>query len=195
MTTGCPGGRLQVVHHALRVHPARFAAYSRRGSPLVCTGLAALLLAVSGCLYGFSGGGLPAHVKTVAVMPFENETATPDLPRELQVALRDGIRSRLGLRDATEERANALVRGKITRYEIDIPVGFSANPAQATSARRRLRVQVDIEIVDQVTGKTLWSRVGMQAEGEYAERGEAQGRRQAIERIVSDVIEGAQSQW
>lgn len=162
---------------------------------LATTSLAlTVLLAGAGC-YGFVGGGLPPHVKTVAVMPLENETATPDLPAELQEALRDGLRARLGLREASEERASALVRGKITRYEPDIPVGFSSNPNQATTARRRLRVQVDIEIVDQVTGKTLWSRIGMQAEGEYAERGEAQGRRQAIERIVNDVIEGAQSQW
>lgn len=152
------------------------------------------LLAIVGC-YGFAGGGLPPHVKTVVVLPFENETAAPELPRELQDALREGLQSRLGLRDAPEDRAGAIVRGKVTRYEIDIPVAFSANPAQATSARRRLRVQADIEIVDQVTGKVLWSRTGIQAEGEYAERAEAQGRKQAIDRIVNDVIEGAQSQW
>lgn len=161
------------------------------------TVLLALLFAggVSGCLYGFAGGGLPQHVKTAAVLPFENETTTPELPLELQEAMREGLQSRLGLRAAPEDRAGALVRGKITRYEVDIPVGFSADPTQATSARRRLRVHVDVEIVDQVTGRVLWSRTGIQAEGEYAERGEAQGRKQAVDRIVNDVIEGAQSQW
>lgn len=148
-----------------------------------------------GACYGFAGGGLPQHVRTVAVLPFENETATPELPLELQEALRLGLQNRLGLRDAPEERANAVVRGKVTRYEIDIPVGFSANAGQATSARRRLRVSVDVEIYDQVANKVLWSRNGMQAEGEYADRGEASGRKQAIERLVADVIEGAQSQW
>lgn len=162
-------------------------------------GLSALvllaLLPLAGCLYGFAGGGLPPHVRTVAVLPMDNETSSPELPRELQDALRTGLQSRLGLRDAPEERANAVVRGKITRYDLDMAAGFSANPSQATSARRRLRVYVDIEIVDQVTGKVLWTRTGMQAEGEYADRGEAQGRKQAIDRIVNDVIEGAQSQW
>lgn len=153
------------------------------------------LLPLAGCLYGFAGGGLPPHVRTVAVLPMDNETSSPELPRELQDALRAGLQSRLGLRDAPEERANAVVRGKITRYDLDMAAGFSANPSQATSARRRLRVYVDIEIVDQVTGKVLWTRTGMQAEGEYADRGEAQGRKQAIDRIVNDVIEGAQSQW
>jgi hypothetical protein len=50
-------------------------------------------------------------------------------------------------------------------------------------------------MIDQVTGKTLWQRKGLLAEGQYEERAVAAGRRQAIERIVNDVIEGAQSQW
>jgi hypothetical protein len=155
----------------------------------------ALLVALGGCWYGFAGGGLPPHVRTVAVMPFENESSSPELPLELQEGLRDAMRSRLGLREAPEVRAHAVVRGKIRGIELDVPVAFSANPNQATSARRRLRVQVDVEIVDQVTGKTLWSRSGMTADGEYSEGGEASGRKQAVERIVNDVIEGAQSQW
>jgi hypothetical protein len=154
----------------------------------------ALLLAATAC-YGFAGGGLPPHVRTVAVLPFENESTSPELPRELQDALREGLQARLGLRDASEARANAIVRGRITRYAFDEPVAYSSNPAQATSARRRLRVQVNIEIVDQVTGRVLWSKSGMSAEGEYSERNELAGRRQAIDRIVNDVIEGAQSQW
>jgi len=157
--------------------------------------LVILTASLTGCLYGFAGGGLPTHIRTVAVMPFDNETATPELPRELQEALRQGMQNRLGLRDAPEDRASAVVRGTVTRYELDIPVGFSANPNQATSARRRLRVLVDIEIVDQVTGKVLWQKTGVSAEGEYADRGEAEGRKQAIERIVTEIIEGAQSQW
>ena len=157
--------------------------------------LVILTASLTGCLYGFAGGGLPTHIRTVAVMPFDNETATPELPRELQEALRQGMQNRLGLRDAPEDRASAVVRGTVTRYELDIPVGFSANPNQATSARRRLRVLIDIEIVDQVTGKVLWQKTGVSAEGEYADRGEAEGRKQAIERIVTEIIEGAQSQW
>ena len=166
---------------------------ARRFLPLTATGL--LIASLTACLYGFAGGGLPAHVRTVAVLPFDNETSTPELPRELQEALRTAMQSRLGLRDAPEDRANAVVRGKVTRLEEGVPVAFSANPNQSTSARRRLRVHVDIEIVDQVTGRTLWTRSGMSADGEYAEGSEAQGRKQAIDRIVNDVIEGAQSQW
>src|SRR5215208_77947 len=155
-----------------------------------------VLVALTACIpYGFTGGGLPSHIKTVAIVPFENQTAAPELPRELTDALRTRLHDRLGLRDSAEARANAIVRGTTQRYEVDIPIGYSANNRQATTAKRLLQMVVDIEMVDQVTGKTLWQRKGLLAEGQYEERGEAAGRRQAIDRIVNDVIEGAQSQW
>lgn len=145
--------------------------------------------------YGFSGGGLPSNIKTVAIIPFDNETASAELPRELTDALRDGLEHRLGLRTATEAKADAVLRGKIVRYDIDVPVAVSADRNQATSARRQLSIGVDIELVSQSDGKVLWQRSGLMGEGQYAENAEATGRKQAIEKIVSDVIEGAQSQW
>lgn len=145
--------------------------------------------------YGFTGGGLPSHIRTVAIVPFENQTATAELPRELSDALRSQLRDRLGLRDASEAKANAIVRGTIQRYEVDIPIGYSAGNRRTTTARRLLQLVVDIEMVDQVTGKTLWQRKGLLAEGNYEERGVAAGRQQAIKRIVDSVVEGAQSQW
>lgn len=155
-----------------------------------------VLVALTACIpYGFTGGGLPSHIRTVAIVPFDNQTTAPELPRELTDALRTRLHDRLGLRDASESRANAIVRGTIQRYETDIPIGFSASDRAATTAKRQLQLVVDIEMVDQVTGKTLWQRKSLLAQGEYEERGEALGRKQAIDQIVSTVIEGAQSQW
>jgi hypothetical protein len=155
-----------------------------------------VLVALNACIpYGFTGGGLPSHIRTVAIVPFENQTATPELPRELTDALRSQLKNRLGLRDASEAKATAIVRGTIQRYETDIPIAFNANNKQATTARRLLQLVVDIELIDQVSGKTLFQRKGLLAEGQYEERGEPTGRKQAIDRIVTTVIEGAQSQW
>jgi len=154
------------------------------------------VLILTGCLYSLSGGGgLPRHIRTVAVLPFENETANPEVAGELHLVLRKTLGDRLGLREAPEGRASALVSGIIRKYEPDVPVGFSADPALATTARRRVQVIIDVKIVDQTTGKILFERSGLSAEGEYAERAEPAGRKQALERIVNDIIEGAQSQW
>ncbi len=156
----------------------------------------AFVLATTGCLYSLSGGGgLPKHVRTVAVVPFENETVSTELTGELHQELRKGMMDRLGLRDANEQRAHAVVTGKIMTYEVDVPVSFSADTNRATSARRRLQLTVDVKITDKTTGKVLYERSGVSAEGEYAEREEAAGRKQAIQRIVNEIIEGAQSQW
>jgi hypothetical protein len=155
-----------------------------------------VLVALTACIpYGFTGGGLPSHIRTVAILPFDNQTAAPELPRELTDAIRTGLHDRLGLRDASEAKANAIVRGTIQRYEVDIPIGYTAANKQVTTASRQLQLVVDIELLDQVTGKTLWQRKGLLAEGQYQERGEAEGRKKAIATIVQNMIDGAQSQW
>lgn len=152
-------------------------------------------VALSGCVYGFAGGGLPPTVRTIAIIPFDNQTPSAELQQEFMARLRRELRSRLGVREAGEAQASAVVRGLITRYEPDIPIAFSSDRTQSVAARRKLMLTIDIEIFDQTAGRVLWARKGMTAEGEYAERAEAEGRRQAIEKLVNDVIEGAQSQW
>jgi len=166
----------------------------RRFGALSVVALVALTSAC-GVRYGFAGGGLPSHIRTMAVLPFENETASPELQRELFDLLRRELRGRLGVREGAEATADAIVRGAIKGYDLDIPVGISADPQQARTARRKLQVTVDIEIVDQSNNRVLWQRRGLRAEGEYAERAEAEGRLAALRKLVNDIVEGAQSQW
>ena len=154
-----------------------------------------LVLTACGVRYGFSEGAFPSNIRTMAILPFDNQTATPEVQNELFESMRHELQKRLGVRDAAQEKADALVRGTIVSYDVDVPVAFSADPRQAVSSRRRLQITIDVEIVDQTTGKTLWQRRGLRAEGEYAERAETEGRKQAIAKIVNDIVEGAQSQW
>lgn len=157
--------------------------------------MAVSLTTACGIRYGFSQGAFPSHVRTMAILPFENQTASPELQSELLERMRRQLQSKLGVRDAAEERADAIVRGKIVGYDADVPVTISADPRQAVSARRKLQITIDVEILDQTNGKILWQRKGLRAEGEYAERAEPDGRREAIDKIVNDIVQGAQSQW
>lgn len=131
----------------------------------------------------------------MAIQPFDNETPAPELQRELLDVMHRELQKRLGVRDASEARSDAVVRGVIRTYDTDVPVAYSANPAQAVTARRRLRITMDVQIVDQTNNKTIWEKKGLSAEGDYAERDEAGGRRDALKQIVNDIVEGAQSQW
>jgi hypothetical protein len=153
------------------------------------------VLLLSGCLYSFAGGGLPPHIHTLALATFDNQTASPDVPKELYDEMHRELQRRLGVRDAPADRADAVVRGVISAYEPDIPVGFSSNPNQAVSARRRLALTIEIDIVDQSNGKSLYSNKSLRQEADYNERAEPDGRREAIQKIVRQIVEGVQSNW
>src|SRR5436305_7722602 len=131
------------------------------------------LCALTGCLYSFAGGGLPPHIHTMAIVTFDNQTPSPDIPKELYDRMRKELQSRLGVRDATQERADALVHGVIASYDADVPIGFSANPNQAITARRHLQLTIEIEILDQSNGRVLYANKSLRGEADYAERAEA----------------------
>jgi hypothetical protein len=153
--------------------------------------------ALSGCLYGFAGGGLPANIKTVAILPFDNQTAEPTLTQEVSSTVREAVQDRLGLRQASERQADAVVRGTITRYEPDLPVAYAGEDGdnQVTVTRRLVQITVSVEILDQRAGKPLWERSSLLLEGDYEPGQEAAGRERALEKLVTNIVEGAQSQW
>ena len=158
--------------------------------------LIALALAGPGC-YGFAGGGLPPHIRTVAILPFENLTPEPLLTQQVADALREAVQGRLGLRAASEANADAVVRGTITRYEPDIPLSFqpAAVGQRVEVTARRVQLTLRVEIYDQREGRALWVRESMMVDGEYEPPNEEAGRRKALDKLVTDIVDGAQSQW
>jgi len=156
--------------------------------------VSALAVALSGCLYGFAGGGLP-NIKTVAILPFDNQTPEPALTKEVNDAVLEAFQSRLGLRLAGESNADAVVRGKVTRYDPDVPVAYQAGVNRTDVTQRQVQITIDVEILDQREGKTLWQRQGLSEVGDYAPPQEVAGRRIALQKLVNDLVDGAQSQW
>ena len=158
--------------------------------------IALSLLAAPGCAYGFAGGGFPPDVSTVAVLPFDNLTSEPTLTQEVLEAVREAVERRLGLRAAGEANADAVVRGRITRYDPDLPVAYTGNEQnQVTVTRRMVQLAVTVEIVDQRSGRTLWQRPSLTVDGDYDPGNEPEGQRRALEKLTTDIVDGAQSQW
>lgn len=170
----------------------RFPGLIRRFGGLIAS---AALVLLSGCFYHFAGGGLPPHIHTMAIGAFDNQTASPDIPKELYDHMHRELQRRLGVRDAPTDRADAVVRGTIQSYDADVPIGFSASTAQAASARRHLQITIEIEIVDQSNGHVLYTNKALRQEADYDERAEATGRQQAITKMVQQIVEGVQSNW
>lgn len=109
--------------------------------------------------------------------------------------MREALESRLGLRVAGEASADALVRGRVVRYEPDLPVAVQPGLGRANVTRRKVQLTVDVEIVNQREGKTVWKKQGLMVEGEYDPPQDAQGRKLALQKLVNDIVDGAQSQW
>ncbi|HXE56932.1 MAG TPA: DUF4136 domain-containing protein [Gemmatimonadales bacterium] len=170
--------------------PARLPFLPRSG---VLASLSVVLLAAC---YGFAGGGFPPEIRTVAVLPFDNLTAEPTLTQEVNQRVREALEGRLGLRQAGEAQADAVVRGQITRYDPDVPVAYTGGEGRQTEVTRRLvQITVNVEILDQKNGRTLWQRSGMLIEGDYEPGQERAGRERALDKLVTNIVEGAQSQW
>ena len=90
-----------------------------------------------------------------------------------------------------------MVRGAIVRFESEITASFQ--PAQQTTNvqvnRRLVRLALNVEVFDQREGRMLWQRSGLSVDGEYTPPNEAEGRQAALKKLVSDIVDGAQSQW
>jgi len=165
---------------------------SRRLYGAVVVNAACLWLA--GCLYGFAGGTLP-NVKTVAILPFDNDTPEPRLTAEVSDAVRQALEGRLGLRVATEATADAIVRGRVVRYDPDVPQSVQPGLGRVTVTKRKVQITVDVEILNQREGTTVWKRQGLSVDGDYDPPAEQDGRKAALAKLVQQIVDGAQSQW
>ena len=66
---------------------------------------------------------------------------------------------------------------------------------EADVKRRQIQLTVDIEILNQRDGRTLWQRQGLTITGDYQPPQEAEGRKIALQKLVTEIVDGAQSQW
>lgn len=156
--------------------------------------ISATVLSLSACPYGFHGGTLP-NVRTVAILPFDNDTPEPALTQEVTESVRLALEGRLGLRLAKEDNADAIVRGRVVRYEPDVPQAVLPGQGQVTVTKRKVQLVIDVEIVNQREGTTVWKRQGLSVDGDYDPPNERDGRKAALAKLVQQIVDGAQSQW
>lgn len=155
------------------------------------------LVLLSGC-YSFSGGGgLPSHMQTVFVAPVDNQSTQFGLAESLSEELLRAARQRLGLRLSSEIDADAIITATIRRYADDA-VNFNAiGGVGADVFQRRVTISASVEILDVANNAYIWSSQGLTGAGEYepGSETEEQGSIVALENLVQQIVDGAQSQW
>lgn len=159
--------------------------------------VALLALLQSGCLYTFRAGtGFPSYIRTLAVIPFDNETTRFELTQEIHEQLLRELPRALGIRPGSEENADAVVRGVITGYNLTAP-GYSGGAGDRVEVGlRQVSVMVAVEIIDLVANEILWDSRSVSGRGDFLDSDiEDVGRQEAIVALVRQIVDGAQSNW
>jgi hypothetical protein len=158
-----------------------------------------LLLAVTGCNYGFAGGGgFPPHVRTVYIAPLENETVQFDVDQQLFRMMTERLPRSLGVRIAGERAADAVIRARITGYE-DVAQNYRPGQQQGSVdvLQNQVQIRLSIQIIDIRQNEILFESTGISGRGEYRPDTQTEdvARTRAIDMLIQQIIDGAQSQW
>ena len=153
-------------------------------------------VALLAACYSFSGGGgFPSDIRTIYIAPFENQTPQFDLEQQVFRELTETLPRALGVRPAGEENADALVRGRIIRYDNRVQSNPIANPDQPLV--NVVEIVIAVELVDVARNLILWESTSLSGQGTY--RAESQdenvGRQVALEQLSQKILDGAQQQW
>lgn len=163
-----------------------------RRAPTGARVLAALALAGAlACGYSFRSP-VPAHLNTVYVPTFENETREFQLTQQITERVIGEFLNESRLRlVGNEADADLLVLGAVKLYEEE---ALSYDPGQAANPdvfSRRVLVTVDVRLEDQVREETLWENASLRQWGEFSEeRGETRedGITRALDKVSEEIL-------
>lgn len=162
--------------------------------------LVLVLLAIltgAGC-YSFQAGTGLTGVETIAILPFDNTTTRLELTQDVQDVLLRELPGSLGLRLAGEDQADVVVRGAITTYDLVAPNYRAGQAGQAAEVlQRQVLLTVNVEILNMRERTVLWSGNAIRAQGEYLEASETEdvGKAEALDVLIQQIVDGAQSNW
>ena len=143
--------------------------------------------------YSFSGSSVPGHIKSVAIPLFENETAEFGIKEKVTDALLDNFIKENILQIADKKNADSIIQGTITRVS-DAPYTFDENEDV-----QEFRVSISIDIVwyDQIKNVDLFEGgiVGWGVYSASSPEERADGLDQAVERLVTEIINQTLSGW
>jgi hypothetical protein len=157
--------------------------------------LIAAVLIAAGCSHYSTLGRLPAHIKTIHIPTFENETAEFNLPQQLTDLVTGRFLSSANLRLGEADQADATLIGRIRSYYEEAETFREDQGLQITS--RRVTIVLEVEFSDRVEGKTLWrdsnfSRYVIYSPNQETEE-QAAGR--VLVLLADDLVSAVLQQW
>ncbi len=153
-----------------------------------------LLIVIAGCgVYTFSGA-VPGHLKSIAIPPFENQTAEFGLAEDLSAALIDEFIDDNSFKVLELRQADSAIHGTIIRVT-DAPNTFTSGE---TVQEYKVTITARVRYEDLVKGKVIWDETltafgTFPAGGGLAER--ADGLEEAMDKLTEDILNKTVSGW
>jgi hypothetical protein len=153
------------------------------------------LLALSGC-YSFTGSSVPAHLKTVAIPLFEDQSGAgePSLREKITNKLIERFRQDNSLEVADRNRSDAVIEGII----LSMPDQPQVVTTGETVSKRRLTLSVKVTYEDLKFKKKIFEKE-FTAWGDYESGGgpaqRVAGIDAAIDKLAEDILLAAVAGW
>lgn len=128
--------------------------------------LALVAALTAGCGYHLAGTGtfLPKNIKTIAVAPFENKTARPEIEVRTTEAVARELSRHGGYKIVTDKtKADAYLEGTVTDFRTT-PVQFNA---EGRATRLETAVVLRASLRDLASGEILWSQANLLFRDQY----------------------------
>jgi TolB-like protein len=136
-----------------------------RGTRRFASAVVAIALA-AGCGYKLAGTGsfLPKNIKSIAIAPFENRSARPEIEVRTTEAVAREMSRRGGFKVVSDRAtADALLEGVVT--------DFRTTPVQFNSQGRATRVETAVvlraSLREVASGQLLWSQSNLVFRDQY----------------------------
>lgn len=156
------------------------------------------LLLLCSCNYGLrSAGGFPPNLRTIYIAPIDNRTVKSELDAQVFRELTGRLPRALGIRIGGEKSADAVLRCQIMRYDDAAQNYRQGNAGSVTVIQHQVSITVAVQIIDVRRNAYIWESSGTVGHGEYRPdtQSDEVARTKAIENLIQQIIDGAQSQW
>jgi hypothetical protein len=154
-----------------------------------------LLLTLCGCFYTLSGSSLPAHLKTVEITLFSNQSLEPNVADEITQALSNEVVSG-NLLKVVQRDGDAGITGAVTSYS-NTPYTYGATDTRQVSVQQYVvRINAQVEFTDKKKDETIY-KGAVTGEGIYnlQTQKEQDGRQAAIKELVRRIMQTSVQGW
>ena len=160
--------------------------------------LAAALIVGAGCGYTVSSV-LPAHIRTIAIPTFANNTVEHALADDVTQSLINGFLADRRLRLERERDADSVLRGTVLAYRNRV----YAYTSQEVATQYEIILAVKIVLRDQVKNRDVWKEDEMivrttysvVAVGSTPAQTETDGRKDVIQKLTDQIVSRTVQGW